>query len=348
MTNPVKSVRQNMAQETADKLVPCQGGFLPPTFFAVISETEPYPAVLYGKDAIVANGYLVGVAADVANHLLRCRQWPLGIDHPIAAYQNIEPFFEKGRLGKVSHLRRNHKRFGGMELLQSMDEFAAKDLRQSANGKEKLAFIFRLQPLIVNGQTAAGDNEMKMEMFPQLSTPGVQNSEKTDLGAKVLGVAAELEKGRAGGIEEDIVNRLLVVSGDRMEFVREGEDYVVVRDRQQVSHPGPDPFAPGYALAFRAVPIPAGVVGVFLVAAVRADINVITEFTGPALFDIPHHAVLFRGEPMILAIGPAVCLKNIRYFQFRSMKDLLPGDCGQLYSSSPRRESSNFSVISIT
>jgi hypothetical protein len=44
----------------------------------------------------------------------------------------------------------------------------------------------------------------------------------------------------------------------------------------------------------------------------------VAKLHGPALFDIAHHAVLFRSESVILAICPAGYLKNIRHFESRT------------------------------
>ncbi len=61
-------------------------------------------------------------------------------------------------------------------------------------------------------------------------------------------------------LEEQVDQGLAVVADQRIESVRQGENDMEVRDRQQLTHPLPKPSLPRRALAGRAVPVPAGVV----------------------------------------------------------------------------------------
>ena len=81
-----------------------------------------------------------------------------------------------------------------------------------------------------------------MRMVHQGLTPRVQHGDEADLGAEALGVGGDLEQRLRGGAEQDVVDRLLVLQGDRGELGGAGEDDVEVGDWEQVSASVFDPF----------------------------------------------------------------------------------------------------------
>lgn len=176
------------------------------------------------------------------------------------------------------HFGRNDECAVGIDLLQAFDEFPTEYLGHGLDRKKEFPFVFRLHPLIVNGESTAGHYEMKMEMIPELAAPGVEDAEKTDLGAEMLGVTTELQECFRCRIKEKIVNFLPIVFSDRQELVRQGKNNMIIGNQQQVGQPGLDPLAPGYSLAFGAMTVATGVVGMFFMPAGGADIDMVTKF----------------------------------------------------------------------
>src|SRR5262245_40048884 len=84
------------------------------------------------------------------------------------------------------------------------------------------------------------------------------------------------------------------------------KDDMEVGHRQQLGLPRGEPFGAGQALALRAVPVAAGVVGDTDQTAVRAALDVATEHCRPARLDGAHDAMLDTSEMpgMRLPIGP--------------------------------------------
>ena len=78
-------------------------------------------------------------------------------------------------------------------------------------------------------------------------------------------------------MEQQVVDRGLVVERDVGNFGRQGEDDVEVPDRQQVSLPLGEPGACSGTLAFGAVPVTAAVVGDPPVAAIFASLDMTVE-----------------------------------------------------------------------
>ena len=90
-----------------------------------------------------------------------------------------------------------------------------------------------------------------------------------------------------------------------------------VRHRQQLGLPGGEPLGAGLALALRAVPVAAGVVGAADEAAIGAGLGVAAQRRRPAQLDGAHHPPLDAAQVTVMraAIGIAVAAEDIRHFQ---------------------------------
>src|SRR5687767_10000704 len=77
----------------------------------------------------------------------------------------------------------------------------------------------------------------------------------------MLGIGSDGAQGLGGEFEQQTVDHRLVVIGDLGDRCRQGEDHVVIVYRQKVGLTGLEPASRGAALALRAMPVAAGVVG---------------------------------------------------------------------------------------
>jgi hypothetical protein len=147
----------------------------------------------------------------------------------------------------------------------------------------------------------------------------VQDAEKADLGAQVLGVARDAEKGFRGGPEENAVNHFFVVEGDADKFFGNGENDMKVFNRQQFGLPAFKPFCPLRVLALRAMAdpegTPAGVIRVAGVIALAAFFDMAAGHGGTADFDGAHDAQLLERQPACFAVSFAVLSKNAGQFE---------------------------------
>ena len=83
----------------------------------------------------------------------------------------------------------------------------------------------------------------------------MEHAEEADVGSQVLGIASQLEHRCGAGAVEQIVEQPLVLENQGGELMWQGEDDVEVRDGQQFSRAGSQPFCACVPLALRAVPI---------------------------------------------------------------------------------------------
>jgi hypothetical protein len=97
-------------------------------------------------------------------------------------------------------------------------------------------------------------------------------------------------------LKQESVDGLLVLEGDRGDFTRDGEDDVEVLDRKEVVLTVGTPRSTRGALALWTVPVPAGVVRDFLMAAAVTLTDVPTESLCAALDNRSHHGLLGLGH----------------------------------------------------
>jgi hypothetical protein len=89
---------------------------------------------------------------------------------------------------------------------------------------------------------------MDVRMVVQGLAPGVKHGDDADLGAEMPGIGSDRAQRLGGRLEQDGVDRFLVLEGDLGCRRRQREDDVEVGDRQQLRLPGGEPFgapAPG-------------------------------------------------------------------------------------------------------
>ena len=71
----------------------------------------------------------------------------------------------------------------------------------------------------IGRETATGDDAVQVRMMEQRLAPRVEDGEEADLGAEVLGIGGDRAQGLGGGVEQDVVDRRLVLVGDGGDLV---------------------------------------------------------------------------------------------------------------------------------
>ena len=61
----------------------------------------------------------------------------------------------------------------------------------------------------------------------------MKNGEETGFRTEMFGIGGDRAQGFGRGVEQDVVDGLLVVKGDGGDFLRHGEDNMKVRDGQE-------------------------------------------------------------------------------------------------------------------
>ncbi len=135
--------------------------------------------------------------------------------------------------------------------------------------------------------------------------PGVEDGGEADARAQMLGIGGDGYEGLGGSPEQEVVDDGLVLERDRADRGRQGEDDVIVGNRQEFRLTLGEPLPRRRSLTLRAMPVAAGIVGDARVRAVLAALDMAAERRGPAGLDRRHHLQL--GEADVTGVGLAPC-----------------------------------------
>src|SRR5262249_33792367 len=294
MTNPLEARRQHVTQEAAQELVGRQGPRLLHIARLPIAARRDELALGTADQPAVTDGHAMRVVAQVVEQLLGSGEGRLAVDDPALTTHLGDQSGEVVRPSQgryLGHGGREDQTAVGKEPGQALEELAAKDLAQGPH-REQVAPLRRHPPRALQGQDAAGNDGMHMEVRPQLLVPGMQDHGDAERAAEV--VAAELKQGLGGGLEQQVQQGpliVLVAEDQRVELVRQGGEVVGGADRQEPGLRSGQPLRPGEGLAFGAMAIATGVVGEAFVPTVRATLPVPAQTGGAAglegLQDLP-------------------------------------------------------------
>src|SRR5450631_3635969 len=110
-------------------------------------------------------------------------------------------------------------------------------------------------------------------MMQQVLSPGVEDREKADACTQMAWVGGNRFQRLSAGLEQNLVDGLRILQGQRIELFGNGEHDMEVLDGQQFSLAPLDPFGPCRILAFRTMAVPARVVADALILTVAATFH---------------------------------------------------------------------------
>ncbi len=141
-------------------------------------------------------------------------------------------------------------------------------------------------------------------MMGQRRAPGVKDGGQADARAEMLRVGGDGGQRLGGGPEQEVVDGGLIVERDRADRSRQGEDDVVVGNRQQLRLAVFEPLPRRRPLALRAVAVAAGIVGDARMRAVLAALDMAAERCGAAGLDRRHHLQLAETHMASVGLAP--------------------------------------------
>src|SRR5580700_10907093 len=116
-----------------------------------------------------------------------------------------------------------------------------------------------------------------MWMKQEVLSPTVKHGEETDLSPQMLAIRCDGCQSLGRDTEQNAVNHFLVLTGDRSDFLWHREHDVKIRRLQKFRLAVLDPLRSSKRLALWAVPIPATVEGIPLLATLITSLKVATE-----------------------------------------------------------------------
>src|SRR6266853_1387229 len=316
MANAVEAIRQGVEQEAADELVNTEGHDLRLAVVAIVLPAEGDLGVGHGDQARVGDGDAVRISTKIGQHLCGTAEGRLGIDHPFDLTHLPQLMTERSRLGKVGEIAKEPEIAGLERRAQFVEERPSEEPREDANRQEEAGSA--ADPArAIRRWAAARYDAMDVWMMVQVLAPGMEHGDDADFGAEMPGIAGNLAQRLGRGSEQDGVDRLLVLERDLGHRRRQRKHDMEVRHRQQLGLASLQPFGAGLALALRAMPVAAGIIGAADQPTIRADLAVAAERRRPTEPDSTHHAPLDTAEMTIMrmAIDVTMVAEDIRHFQ---------------------------------
>ena len=232
---------------------------------------------------------------------------------------------EGRRLRETGEIAEEHQLRFVESGLQSLQEQPPIQSRQNPDGEEEVRLA--PDPSSVGSEAAAWYDTVSVRMMRQGLAPGVENGDHAGLCAEVLWIGGDDADRLGGRLEQNVIDDCLVLQGDGGNCCRHREDDVEIRHRQQIGLTIGKPLGACQALALRAVPVAAAVVGDADHAAVVAPLDMATERCRPARRDGGHDPALVGQEPTALGSTKrlTVAAENVRHLQRGSHRSPLFG-----------------------
>ena len=263
MADAVEASGQHVEKEAADEFAGRERHRLDPGLArglaagAIVLAAEGDAVVVERDEPGIRDRDAVGVAGQVGEHGLRPGERPLGVDHPLGVAQRREDGVEGGLLAEGREVAEEDEASGRMQVSEPFEEEAAEQAREHPHRQEEARFAGDpARP--VRRQAAAGNDDVDVGVVGQRRAPGVQHGGEADARAQMLRVGGDRGQRLGGGPEQEVVDGGLVLERDRADRRRQGEDDVVVGNRQQLRLAVFEPLPRRGRLALRAMAIAAG------------------------------------------------------------------------------------------
>jgi hypothetical protein len=204
---------------------------------------------------------------------------------------------------------------GEVGSLESVKEFGPEDPGEGFDGEQEV-MVGREPGVVIGGQPTGRDEIVNVRMIGQVTSPGVQDADQTELSADKTGVSCQILCCSCRSTKEQVIDKRLVTAGDWAQGGGDGEGEHEVRDGQQKILLFLQPFLGFVVLTFWTVAVAAGVVAVLGLVALGAGEDLSTQGWGAALLDGAHSPSV-AGEKTIgvfLAVGRAVLAEDVCQF----------------------------------
>ena len=272
---------------------------------AVVAVVETDDVVGEVEAVIVGQRAALDVAGEVEGHAVAVGIGLGDLDVPVAAPlvgDDGQPVVGGQQVGQL-------QASCAQRVLECAEKLAAKQCLQGFEGEEEI--LASGLPLVVRGKAPGGHQAVHVGVVAQGAAPGVQGHEQAGHGTEEFGVGAEFEQAVAGAVEQQLGHGNAVELPEREEFVRQGEDHVKVRTRQQLGQLGGQPLLARALGATRASAVPAGVVLDGDEVPLGTGQDMAAEFGAVAVPDAPGRAQLARVQVAHLRVGVEMLAEDV-------------------------------------
>ena len=186
MPNARKSWRQDVDQETTNKLIHGDSHLLWPIVVLVITPLKGDMTVFQFHNARVGDSHAMGVSSQILDDIPRILEGGLAVHDPFLLVQGSEQPLEKRWMLQVC-CGTEELKLGVLEIGQEL----ASELSGEHLHRNKELLLGR-DPLALCIQTSPGNHHMQMRMVHEILSPGMEDRGKANLCAQILVVNRQL------------------------------------------------------------------------------------------------------------------------------------------------------------
>jgi hypothetical protein len=230
VTDLDETLRQDVVKKAANELERMAGGG------GMAAGAKDDARGVGAEEAGVRDGDAMGVATEVAVHLLGSAEGTLGVDDPTRVMQAPTSATSGPCIIGVTEVP------AGLECGEAGEEFAAEERAQHMDGEEKGGRCGN-PVCAVEEEPATGDDAMDVRMKLKFAGPGVQDTGDGRLGGvrEPLRVTGKRVEGGGGALDEQVVQARPIESDQPVQLARHGEDDVKIVRGQYTRHALLDP-----------------------------------------------------------------------------------------------------------
>jgi len=118
-------------------------------------------------------------------------------------------------------------------MAKSIDELAAEDAAENADGKEEGA-PGGYPTGVIRCEGASGNDAVDMRMELQTLIPAMEHAEEADLGSEMAWITSYFKQGLSARVKEQVVDQPFVLQGERSQFLWQSEDDMSIASGQKL------------------------------------------------------------------------------------------------------------------
>ena len=163
---------------------------------------------------MVGDGYAMGVAAQVLEHIVGAAEGWFGVNDPVFSEQRSQPRSEDLGLREQSQIAGKVQLAMLKGRLETGDELSAKHTSEYLDGEKEVRT--GSDPAgAIERESAGREDTMDMGMKLEFLVPGVEHAEEADLGSEMSGVTRYLQERFGAGTKQQTIDQFFVLQGQR-------------------------------------------------------------------------------------------------------------------------------------
>jgi len=257
--NADEAPRQYVEQEPPEKLVADERHHLHAVVVRIVFPTEAHDPVDDIDETVIRDRDAMRVARQVRQDAHGPAKRRLGVHDPRLLVERVEEAAPGRGIRQGRGAAGKRETVAIMGASEAVEELRATHDREGPHGEEKRRPA-RDPSCAVGAEGAARHDTVEVDVLGERLAPGVEDGRDADGPTEVAGVAPEGQKGVGHGAKQEVVDDARIPLGERIERMREREDDVKVRDREQLGPARREPAVAGNRLTRRAVAIATRVV----------------------------------------------------------------------------------------